>query len=191
MDNTELQHWGVKGMKWGVRRFQNKDGTLTAAGKKRYAQELEKLKKEEQIIKNRKKTQAQIDKLEAKRKQLADEKKALDESENSLKPKSAKSETGTKPTKKSIKDMTDDELAAVIKRAELEKRYAAIISEQKSKEDVSRGKRFIDSMKKDVIIPGAKEAGKQLVKSAITKAGEKAMSGANQATNNQQKKKKD
>lgn len=31
----ELYHWGVKGMKWGVRRYQNKDGTLTAAGKKR------------------------------------------------------------------------------------------------------------------------------------------------------------
>lgn len=32
-----LTHYGVKGMKWGVRRYQNKDGTLTAAGKKRYA----------------------------------------------------------------------------------------------------------------------------------------------------------
>ena len=33
----ELYHWGIKGMKWGVRRYQNKDGTLTAAGKKHYA----------------------------------------------------------------------------------------------------------------------------------------------------------
>lgn len=32
----ELYHWGVKGMKWGVRRYQNKDGSLTAKGKKRY-----------------------------------------------------------------------------------------------------------------------------------------------------------
>ena len=31
-----LQHWGIKGMKWGVRRFRNKDDSLTAAGKKRY-----------------------------------------------------------------------------------------------------------------------------------------------------------
>lgn len=31
-----LQHSGIKGMKWGVRRYQNKDGSLTPAGKKRY-----------------------------------------------------------------------------------------------------------------------------------------------------------
>lgn len=39
MENNELQHWGIKGMKWGVRRYENKDGTLTPAGKKRYYRE--------------------------------------------------------------------------------------------------------------------------------------------------------
>lgn len=33
-----LCHHGVKGMKWGVRRYQNKDGSLTAAGKKRLSE---------------------------------------------------------------------------------------------------------------------------------------------------------
>ena len=33
--NGELYHHGIKGQKWGIRRFQNKDGTRTAAGKKR------------------------------------------------------------------------------------------------------------------------------------------------------------
>ena len=33
--NTELFHYGVKGMRWGIRRYQRKDGTLTAAGKRR------------------------------------------------------------------------------------------------------------------------------------------------------------
>lgn len=32
----ELAHWGVLGMKWGQRRYQNPDGSLTAAGKKHY-----------------------------------------------------------------------------------------------------------------------------------------------------------
>ena len=32
----ELYHYGIKGMRWGVRRFQNEDGTLTAQGRQRY-----------------------------------------------------------------------------------------------------------------------------------------------------------
>ena len=33
--NSDLMHYGIKGQKWGVRRFQNPDGTLTAEGKAR------------------------------------------------------------------------------------------------------------------------------------------------------------
>lgn len=39
MNEFELYHHGIKGMKWGVRRFQNKNGSLTDAGKKRYSPE--------------------------------------------------------------------------------------------------------------------------------------------------------
>lgn len=37
--DEELYHYGVKGQKWGVRRYQNKDGTLTPAGRKRQAKQ--------------------------------------------------------------------------------------------------------------------------------------------------------
>lgn len=36
MENT-LQHHGIKGMKWGIRRYQNKDGSLTPEGRNRYS----------------------------------------------------------------------------------------------------------------------------------------------------------
>ena len=38
MHEHELYHHGILGQKWGVRRFQNKDGSLTTAGKNRYAE---------------------------------------------------------------------------------------------------------------------------------------------------------
>ena len=41
----ELYHYGVKGMKWGVRRYQNEDGSLTPRGKKRFAKEYDKRSK--------------------------------------------------------------------------------------------------------------------------------------------------
>ena len=37
--DDELYHHGIKGQRWGVRRYQNPDGTLTDAGKRRAARQ--------------------------------------------------------------------------------------------------------------------------------------------------------
>lgn len=45
MSKQELMHYGTKGMKWGVRKYQKKDGKLTSAGKNRYKDTADNTKK--------------------------------------------------------------------------------------------------------------------------------------------------
>ncbi len=140
MENMELQHHGIKGMRWGVRRYQNKDGTLTAKGKKRYAAEMEKLKNEETILKNKQRTQAKVDRLIKKRQELDDLKKKL-AGDTDDKHKSVKSQTSSKP--KTISEMSDEELAARINRLRLEQTY-----KQLSPAIPSKGEKFINNILK-------------------------------------------
>lgn len=52
--DRELYHYGVKGMKWGVRRYQNYDGSYTRAGMKRYNDSLDKYEKADKRYKDAK-----------------------------------------------------------------------------------------------------------------------------------------
>lgn len=113
-----LAHHGILGMKWGIRRYQNKDGSLTAAGKKR----------------------------------LIGDKEA---------PKKTPNPHG----KKSIFDMTDDELNQEINRLGLEKRYRDFMKElypQPKKERYFNGRKVVG----EIMSGGLTAVGKNVVENA-------------------------
>lgn len=94
---TYLAHHGIPKMKWGVRRFQNKDGTLTAEGKIRYGRKMTPKRK------------AAARKAAAAKKKAAEEKK--------------RSEEQRKDEPRDVKSMSDDEIRQFLNRRDLEKRY--------------------------------------------------------------------
>ena len=149
MDNVYLVHHGTKGMKWGIRRYQNKDGSLTPAGKKRYDREMKKLREEEAAIKTREATKAKLAKLEAKRQDLDARKKALDSEPEQNTAESKSKTTIAKPSKpekrKKIKDMSTEELRAMKERLQLEKDYKDLLKSTRQ-ESMSKGKTFVENV---------------------------------------------
>lgn len=132
MGNYEyIQHSGVKGMRWGVRRYQNKDGTLTPAGKKRYNKELEKLKEEQKVLKNKQRTKNKLDKLEKLRQENEKIKKGMNEP--------VKPDDGTLSNRrKSAKKMSSQELTERIDRLTSEKSYNNLMNDT---DRISKGKK--------------------------------------------------
>ena len=146
MENNYLTHHGIKGQKWGVRRYQNRDGTLTKAGKKRYDKEKERLEAELKRVKNQNRTNTKLSKL----KKLEDE---IEAQKNKDKPKT-----------KTLKEMSDDEIRSAIARKQLENQYKQLHPQQ-----VSKGEKFLNSLKDDVMVPALKNAGKKFVENALDK----------------------
>lgn len=134
---NSLTHWGVKGQKWGVRRYQNKDGTLTPAGKKRYDRDIAEnnAKKKDNRI--------NIDGPDAKRWVKEDIKRSrgvVDSSSDMVREleKINNATSRTKRQKMDLSNMSDQEMRSQINRAILEKQYNDMFAPQRQ----SRGREF-------------------------------------------------
>ena len=180
--NGELYHWGIKGMKWGVRRYQNKDGSLTKAGKERYKTEEEELKAREKVIRNKERAKEKMAKLEAKRAELDAREKALLEDPNKPKETPKKEEPKQETPKqennrldgkdlrdKKISEMTDAELNTLIERIKLEQNFEKLLStpveEVAKKEKDKEKKKLLDgrAITSDILTNSIKNIGTQTV----------------------------
>ncbi len=160
----ELYHHGTKGMRWGIRRYQNKDGTLTPAGKKRYNKEMEKLKEEAKVLKNKEATKAKLDKLESMRKSNEERRRAFDDED--LEPEV---ETVPDRPRKSVKKMTSSELKERLSRLELEKNV--VETDRKTR---SKGRLFIEEVLENSSKNIATQLATYAMGTAVNKIAEKA-----------------
>lgn len=143
----ELMHSGKKGMKWGVRRYQNKDGSLTPAGKKRYARDArerdyDNYDEETSTYYKTTKKGRDVLKVDANKyvkedltrtKKLAEETAGLT---NKLKQQNDTAIKNAPKAKMDLSKMSDKEMRDAINRAFLEKQYNDMFAPQ----TVNRGR---------------------------------------------------
>lgn len=153
MEN-ELYHFGIKGMKWGVRRYQNKDGSLTNAGMKRYARDAREKdfsKYDESTGKYYKSSKKNGRKdLEVDAKQYVKEdwertKRLTDAGANmsrKLKEVNSKAIKNAPRKEMDLSNMTDKEMRDRINRAFLEKQYNDMFNSPQ----VSKGREYADKI---------------------------------------------
>lgn len=178
----ELYHYGIKGMRWGIRRTPDQLGYISSssssssktkarisrinAGTSDKIKKIKaKSKEQAKIAKAQAKANARIEKANAKAQAKID--KASDISSKRF-PFKLKDKENTKS--KSIKDMSDEEIANKINRIRLENTLKSLTPEKTSK-----GKAFVQSTINDVISPAARESGKKLLTKFMEEQGTKAL----------------
>ena len=131
----EFYHHGIKGQKWGVRRYQNADGSLTTEGQKRYDRDV----RENNMKK--KDSRAIIDGPDPNRwvrEDMERSKKAIDAG-SSLVKEFKKIEQTTAAKKIDLSQMSDKELRDYINRKMLEQQYSKLYADV-SPAQVSKGR---------------------------------------------------
>lgn len=155
VSTDELCHTGIKGMKWGIRRYQNKDGTLTDAGKKRYNAEADKgdynqTKADGTRFKQTKKGKTEVLKADANRyareddealRNVVNETKGLTGNLKSLNEASIRRTKNNRP-QMDLSKMSDKEMRDQINRKLLEKQYNDMFAPQKS----TKGREYLNDV---------------------------------------------
>lgn len=179
INTDDLYHWGIKGMKWGVRRYQNPDGSLTEKGRKRYANPDGSLNKKgkKKFGNSVKTTDSAGSKTSSgesasatKREQTSD----MTDSELQNRVNRLRNEDAYRDLSKKLGyDSPKTELDVKIAEMEKQKRYLELQRDIKNltPKKVSKGQQIIDTLMKKVIEPAATEAGKKLVSQYLTEAG--------------------